>query len=105
MTNASVSEPSISAAWRERHDKLKAALVERATRDIDQGLCFDNMEIARAMVAAAFKRLEIEDVEMRISYSRHLQKVKEEWLVSKAAFKREIGLQIEAEENEKRAGQ
>jgi hypothetical protein len=50
--------PEDSSDRKERHSRLTREIVERVMRDLEDGRGFDEMEIARGLVAVACRRLQ-----------------------------------------------
>lgn len=96
---------STSEAQRARQEQLENEMVERAKRNLEEELYFDNMDIARAMVAVAFKRLEsLEDVEWVVDFYRRLQKRKEDFIDGNRALGRRRVASLRAEAKAKETG-
>lgn len=80
MTVQDNAEPS-------EHERLRDAVVSRVIHDFEEHHAFDAIEIARALLAVAFQRVEeIEGPEVAVSYYRHLQGCSERYLERRHAF-------------------
>jgi hypothetical protein len=96
-TASAVSDTQEDCAYLER-ELLRFVKKFEGARD------YHNLDIARALVAAAFIRMELEDRDARADFYRHTKGVYERLIGSMRQFLREFGKEYEEErERQKRS--